>query len=211
MWSGIIFIIITGLVTVLNRNKLNKVLKRAVFILLGLTIVMQVNFVSFAITHMNLNYDAYIDDKEFRSLKYPLYDPVEKGGFTNPETKEQKDSLQVSAKRFTAFLMQNPRYTHLLNDEAWDAYHSSEDKVVLEEALVWIKKDIEQTKHFNNMDTYLRLLLKLEHWKEAEKIAIETIELGKKEERETEEIEGLLLDSRENLAKQNSSSSLISD
>jgi len=200
---GIVGIIIAAIFTILKRNEISKTLKRTIFILAALTISLQNNYLSYTITHMDLNYSRYVENKEYRNLRYNIYASIENGGYANPTTKEQKDSLQVSAKRFTSYLLH--RYqtsSEDLNSEAWNAYELSEDSIVLEEALIWIKQSIKLEKKFDNMDTYLRLLIKLERWEEAENVAIETIELAKKDNENLKETKNMLKTIREELAKQ---------
>ncbi|MDG1476179.1 MAG: hypothetical protein P8Q14_03460 [Vicingaceae bacterium] len=199
---GIVGIIIAAIVTIIKRSEIPKTLKRTIFILAVLTISLQNNYTSYAITHMDLSYERYVENKQHWQLRYPLYAPIENGGYANPSSPEQKDSLQVSTKRYTEFLFNNSRYIHNISEEALDAYHWSEDEIVLNEAIIWIKADIESKgKYLQNMDRYLRLLMKLHRWQEAENIAQECLLLGKEEGRETEEVEEWLKEIREELAK----------
>jgi hypothetical protein len=211
VWTATPLIIVVGILVFWKRKIISAALKRTTYILLTLSLLMQVNFFGYAITRLSLNYNNYRVETEERSLRYPLYISVTEDGYANPTTKEQKDSLQVSAKRFTNFLLEYKNDFNSLNGQAWDAFRKSEDEVVLNEAIIWVKQSIKLEKNYMNMDTYLNLLMKLEHWEKAEKVAFETIELGKKEGADINYVQDMLIQIRKELPKQDTINSVVSD
>lgn len=93
--------------------------------------------------------------------------------------KELKDWKQVKSlldKRFAEKGMDDANWW---NTQAWDVYEADTDADLLNSALVWIDAVCQQAKDYNYLDTYAALLKKAGKLDEAEKKALEAIEVGK--------------------------------
>lgn len=97
-------------------------------------------------------------------------------------------ALQYAYKYFDNYC--NNAYE--FNGVAWNYYQKYNDKQHLEKALEWVRRSIKLMKKSFNTDTQAHLLFKLKRYKEAKKVAEESIALAKKARQNTSEIEKLL-------------------
>ncbi|GAB4395358.1 MAG: hypothetical protein OHK0053_02480 [Microscillaceae bacterium] len=78
-----------------------------------------------------------------------------------------------------AYLDQYSQDWNELNQIAWETYENESDPKKLESALVWADKSIQLEKNWYNTDTKAHLLFKLKRYTEAQKMAEESISIGK--------------------------------
>ena len=78
------------------------------------------------------------------------------------------------------------------NGVAWNYYQKYNDKQHLEKALEWVKRSIKLMKKPFNTDTQAHILFKMKRYKEAKKVAEESIALAKKVKQDASETEKLL-------------------
>lgn len=84
------------------------------------------------------------------------------------------------------------RISNILNEGAWTMYTFTKDTFKIRKALDWAKRAIEFDKNYAVIDTYARLLYRLNNIEEAILMEKEAIALAKKEEISTVEFEEVL-------------------
>lgn len=104
--------------------------------------------------------------------------------------KNANELFDTYLKYFTAFDKEIDVYEY--NNAAWSAYENIEDREKLKIALTWVNKSIEAKKSATNMDTKANLEFKIGNYKEAKLTATETIEILKKEGRDTKSMQDLI-------------------
>lgn len=93
--------------------------------------------------------------------------------------KELKDWKQVKSLLDERFKDKGMDDAMWWNTQAWEVYEKSEDQALIQSALTWIDAVCKANKDYNYLDTYAALLKKSGKLDEAEKKALEAIELGK--------------------------------
>ena len=100
----------------------------------------------------------------------------------------KEKSLQYACKYFDNYCDDFMEF----NEIAWGYYEGTNDPQKLKKALAWAEKSVELSKNFFNTDTQAHLLFKLKRYKEAKKVAEESIELAKKTKQNAKETKALL-------------------
>ena len=102
--------------------------------------------------------------------------------------RDKEKSLQYACKYFDNYCENANEF----NSIAWRYYRSKNDMPSLEKALAWAKQSVKLSRKSYNTDTQAHLLYKLKRYKEATKVAKESIALAKEEKGDASETQKLL-------------------
>ena len=115
-------------------------------------------------------------DKHIAKAEYMFY------------SRDKEKAMQYACKYFDKYC-NNP---YEFNSVAWGYYKKYDDTQKLEKALGWAEQSVKMKKASFNTDTQAHLLYKLKRYKEAKKVAEESIALAEKAKEDAKETKALL-------------------